>query len=231
MKKYVYNFFIDKNTNKMYGSVIIKHLHKAGHRLLGLDTFIGVKKPDDSKDGGTKYTKISKRDDYLAKARILQSGGIVFPTLSDKSTWFYLTGVRLPGLDYSDTAIQGALPIFSATTGRMAFGMEKVGHYGPNEVLDQLMEYAICEREAVVKAINDLESLEEASKKEKNPGKKLEFQKRIKNFHTNNQAARFAFLLGIYTESENDPKYRYGQKEKFISFNFNKKLVTNEDGE
>lgn len=227
MKKYCYNFFITK-AGKQIGSIIIKHLHKPGHRLLSLDTFIGVKKVDDSKDGGTKYTKISKRDDYLAKVRILQSGGITFPTLSDKSTWFYLTGVRLPGLDYSDTDVQGKLIVFSGSTGRMAYGFDKVGHYGQNEVLDQMLEYAMCEREAVVRAINELEVLEENHKNETNPGKKLEAAKKIKNFHTNNQATRFAFILGIYTESENDPKYKYKQKEQFVSFNFNKKI---KDGE
>ena len=225
MKKFCYNFFITKNGTQI-GSQVIKHLHQFAHRPLSLETLIGVKK-DDYHDGGTKYAKVSKRDDFLAKVRILQNGGIIFPTLADKSTWFYLTGVRLKGLDYGVSSIDGALPIFSGKTGRMAFGLDAVGKYKPNEVLDQLREYAECERAAVVKAINELETLQENAKKERNPGRKLELQKQIENYHTKNQATRFAFLIGVYSESEKSKNYKYKKNESFISFNFDKKL---EDG-
>jgi hypothetical protein len=51
--------------------------------------------------GGVQYKKISERDDYMAKVAILMKGGIIFPTLSDKSTWFYITGCNLPGINYN----------------------------------------------------------------------------------------------------------------------------------
>ena len=47
---------------------------------------------------------MSRRTDFLSKAAIIQTGGIIFPTLSDKSTWFHLTGIKLPGLDYNSLA-------------------------------------------------------------------------------------------------------------------------------
>jgi len=232
MMKFVYNY-MRLPSGQNIGSVIIKHLLKPNRMALELGTFIGVRR-DDIHDGGTKYTKISKRDDYLAKCTILENGGITFPTLSDKSTWFYLTGVRLPGIDYSgtgdNTTVHGALPRFVienpskgvfTINGRMFWGSDTVGNYGENEVLDQMLEYAECERAAVVKAINELKTLKEDEKSEKNPGRKLEIQKQIENYHTNNQAARFAFLLGVYTEDKKS--YLKNNKEKFISFNFTKK--------
>lgn len=225
MMKFVYNY-MRLPSGQNIGSVIIKHLLKPNRMALELGTFIGVRR-DDIHDGGTKYTKISKRDDYLAKCTILENGGIIFPTLSDKSTWFYLTGVRLPGIDYSgtgeNTTVHGILPKFNTINGRMFWGSDTVGNYGENEVLDQMLEYAECERAAVVKAINELKTLKEDEKSEKNPGRKLEIHKQIENYHTNNQAARFAFLLGVYTEDKKDG-YKYkSSKEKFISFNFTKK--------
>lgn len=222
MMKFVYNYMYTK-AGKHIGSIIIKHYLNKNRSNLQLQTFIGAKR-DDVHDGGTKYTKIAKREDYLSKATILENGGLLFPTLSDKSTWFYLTGIVLPGLQYENDQVFGEKPRFGRG-GRIVFTTtDDVGNYASNPVLDQFLEYAECERAAVVKAINELKTLKEDEKSEKNPGRKLELQHLIKNYHTNNQAARFAFLLGIYTEDAKDKNYQYkGSKEKFISFNFTKK--------
>lgn len=225
MMKFVYNYMKTKS-GKHIGSIIIKHYLNKHRNNLSLETFIGAKR-DDVHDGGTKYTKIAKREDYLSKCTIIENGGLLFPTLSDKSTWFYLTGVVLPGLQYSNGTVIGTMPRFGRG-GRIVFNTtDDVGNYGENRVLDQFLEYAECERAAVVKAINELKTLKSKEKSEKNPGRKLELQKQIKNYHTNNQATRFAFLLGIYTEDENDKNYTYkGEKERFISFNFTKHFNT-----
>lgn len=225
MMKFVYNY-INTKSGKHIGSIIIKHYLNKHRNNLSLETFIGAKR-DDVHDGGTKYTKIAKREDYISKCTIIENGGLLFPTLSDKSTWFYLTGVVLPGLQYQNGTVTGTMPRFGAG-GRIVFSStDRIGNYGENRVLDQFLEYAECERAAVVKAINELKTLKSKEKSEKNPGRKLELQKQIKNYHTNNQAARFAFLLGIYTEDEKDPNYMYkGEKERFISFNFTKHFNT-----
>jgi hypothetical protein len=223
MMKFVYNYMYTK-AGKHIGSIIIKHYLNKKRSNLQLQTFIGAKR-DDVHDGGTKYTKIAKREDYLSKATILENGGLLFPTLSDKSTWFYLTGIVLPGLQYENDQVFGEKALHIGRGGRIVFSVtDDIGNYASNPVLDQFLEYAECERAAVVKAINELKTLKEDEKSEKNPGRKLELQHLIKNYHTNNQAARFAFLLGIYTEDAKDKDYQYkGKKEKFISFNFTKK--------
>lgn len=225
MMKFVYNYIRTKS-GKNIGSIIIKHYLNKRRDNLSLETFIGAKR-DDVHDGGTKYTKIAKREDYLSKCTIIENGGLLFPTLSDKSTWFYLTGIVLPGLQYQNGTVTGTMPRFGAGNRIVFSSTDRVGNYGENRVLDQFLEYAECERAAVVKAINELKTLKSKEKSEKNPGRKLELQKQIKNYHTNNQAARFAFLLGVYTEDEKDPNYMYkGEKERFISFNFTKHFNT-----
>ena len=115
-----------------------------------LETYIGAKR-DDVHDGGTKYTKIAKREDYLSKATIIENGGLLFPTLSDKSTWFYLTGITLPGLQYDNGQVYGDKPRFGRG-GRIVFSTsDDIGNYASNPLLDQFLEYAECERAAVVK--------------------------------------------------------------------------------
>jgi hypothetical protein len=100
MRNYLYNT-IKGLRGIPKGSMIIKQLFFAADKKLHLvlHTHGGVK-VDSSYDGGMSYRKITEREDWLAKAAILKQGGIIFPTLSDKSTWFYLTGVSVPGLDY-----------------------------------------------------------------------------------------------------------------------------------
>ena len=83
------------------------------HNKIQLATFEGVRL-NVSKSGGNKYSEISSREDWLSKARILQDGYIIFPTLSDKSTWFYLMGFVLPGIDYSNIN-SALLPKFTNT--------------------------------------------------------------------------------------------------------------------
>ena len=158
MMKFVYNYL--RVGDKHIGSIIIKHFLNKSRSNLQLETYIGAKR-DDVHDGGTKYTKIAKREDYLSKATIIENGGLLFPTLSDKSTWFYLTGITLPGLQYDNGQVYGDKPRFGRG-GRIVFSTsDDIGNYASNPLLDQFLEYAECERAAVVKAINELKTLKE----------------------------------------------------------------------
>jgi len=95
LKDVQYVSYIDKNGRRR-GSVIVKTLmdptFNPNHNKLSLANSSGIKRVD-SRDGGTKYVKMTAREDYLSKAEILSSGAIIFPTLSGKSTWFYLRGI------------------------------------------------------------------------------------------------------------------------------------------
>ena len=107
------------------GSIIIRNVldknFNPRHNRLVLSTSSGVKL-NIAGNGGTKYSEITVVEDWLSKAAILQDGHIIFPTLSDKATWFFLRGIRLPGFNYDDFD-ERMLPIFTHTgvSSRMLF--------------------------------------------------------------------------------------------------------------
>ena len=159
MRKYIYNA-IEGLRGIPKGSIIIKQLYFAADKKLHLvlHTHGGIK-VDSNHDGGVSYKKITEREDWIAKAAILKQGGIIFPTLSDKSTWFYLTGVHVPGIDYtslSQTSPSKMLHIglhdqqpANSTEAHVKFDFSV-----PNAQLDQMIEYAECERAAIEREIN-----------------------------------------------------------------------------
>jgi hypothetical protein len=56
-------------------------------------------KTDKQGDKGRDYFNITDAEDYIAKTQMLSEGYVVFPTLSDKKTWMFLSGVTLPGIN------------------------------------------------------------------------------------------------------------------------------------
>ena len=200
--------YIDKDQSRR-GSVIVKSLmdptFNPKHDKLKLSTSSGIKRVG-SRDGGTKYAKMTAREDWINKAEILANGHIIFPTLSDKSTWFYLNGIKLPGFDWSDRNSSSLstenLLYFGLRSGRMFFSNKDTrGAFESNEQLDQLIEYAYCDYRNALYVWNQLKN------------NLIPEEKKVKNFHTGNMnGARLSFLFGIYDEND-----------KFISFNNNKK--------
>jgi hypothetical protein len=90
----------DAGVQVMMGSIIIKQiLQGLVDGTIEICTLAGMKS-DHSGDKGVDYTTMSTRDDYVAKMSILLSGGIIFPTMSDKKTWVFLKGFKLPGIDW-----------------------------------------------------------------------------------------------------------------------------------
>ena len=69
----------------------------------------------------------------MSKVTMLISGGLIYPTMSDKKTWVFLDGIKLPGINYKEGAAKKNLPIISVT---MVDGKEQISIRFPNNVLD-----------------------------------------------------------------------------------------------
>lgn len=210
-----------ENDGVRIGSIIAKFVldpsSNPSHNKIVLHTHSGLKMTD-SREGGVKYSEIKAREDYISKAQILRDGGIIFPTLSDKSTWFYLSGIKLPGLNWQSKNVEefGLLPVPGKVSGRLFYQNEEtIGDFRQNSVLDQMIEYAMCELANIEKTIDDLGLNEEQAEASKEG---LPDNKKVKNYHTLGKkdengnvkdagmhGARFFFLTGVY--DERDGKY------------------------
>lgn len=189
---YSYNLFETTDEDQLtssqkIGSVVLKQLTRdeksGGIRVI---THVGFK-TDQPGDAGQDYANISLRQDYIAKAAMLLRGALLFPTMSDKKTWVFLTGVNMPGLKF----------IVDNVTKEMILDTNiNAGEIIPNEVVDQMWEYAICEYRSIKDIISNIDNIPDS--------------KKVENFHkgpNGPQAARFSSLLGVY----------YGGR--FIEFN------------
>lgn len=206
----------------IYGSAILKEITRNENAFITLRNFVGFK-TDKRGDYGSDYFEISKREDYVSKATILEQGGIIMPTLSDKKTWLYIDGIKLPGLDYSDTVDDNGntVPMAAEKLGDQfiisADPMSQLDNVlsQREDVIDQFISYAYSEYESVKKADRDLDEME------KNGTKSDE----VANYYKNEQGARFGSLLGVWIYERSE---KGGQEvitgEKFVSFN-NKKLT------
>ena len=159
MRKYLYNC-IEGSRGIPKGSIIVKQLYFSAKKNLNLvlHTHGGVKMDGDI-TGGVSYRKITEREDWIAKAAILKHGGIIFPTLSDKSTWFYLTGVTVPGIDYNSISSMSNSNLLHIGLHKQQSADSSEAHINfdftvPNAQLDQMIEYAECERAAIEREIN-----------------------------------------------------------------------------
>jgi Ca2+-binding EF-hand superfamily protein len=205
-----------------YGSVILKEITSNRDAFITLRNFVGFK-TDKRGDYGSDYFEISKREDYVSKATILEQGGIIMPTLSDKKTWLYVDGVKLPGLDYNNTVDDNGntTPFAAEQLGDQfvisADPMSQLDNVlsQREDVVDQFISYAYSEYEAIKKADRDLDEME------KNGTKSDE----VANYYKSEQGAKFSSLLGVWVNTYK--KGKDGQNvvsgEKFISFNNNKK--------
>ena len=205
-----------------YGSVILKEITRNRDVFITLRNFVGFK-TDKRGDYGSDYFEISKREDYVSKATILEQGGIIMPTLSDKKTWLYIDGIKLPGLDYNNTVDDNGntTPFAAEQLGDQfvisADPMSQLDNIlsQREDVVDQFISYAYSEYEAVKKADRDLDEME------KNGTKSDE----VANYYKSEQGAKFSSLLGVWVNTYK--KGKDGQNvvsgEKFISFNNNKK--------
>jgi hypothetical protein len=112
-------------------------------------TYLGFK-TDNRGDTGVEYSDTPISEDYIAKLTMLQQDLLVFPTLADKSTYLILSGIKLPGMKFSqDWTSVTNVPTIMEINGR---------HYlRPSDaVLDQMDQYAQTERLAIQQCMEDL---------------------------------------------------------------------------
>ena len=199
LSSFCYN--ISQEDDQNIGSIILKEAIKAKKEDRKLDIHICNPvqfKTDDSQDDGAGYFDIGELEDYCQKATILQNGGIIFPTMSDKKTWVYISGITLPGIKFK-TDKDGQIQAFDNKT-------QKEDPLDDTTAVDQIIEYAKTELAAIKQTINDLKTIPE--------------QEKVKNYHRTfvkdslgkeHEIANgtiFSQLCGIY-DSENN----------YISFN------------
>lgn len=104
LKQDTYNYSVGEEDAlggvQIDGSLTLKQLTEDSSKKLLLRHFIGFK-TDKKGDQGQDYFEISRREDYLSKMTILENGGLIMLTLSDKKKYVYVDGVDLPGFNYS----------------------------------------------------------------------------------------------------------------------------------
>lgn len=172
-----FNYNVIQDGSNVIGSVILKNLI-ANNLNIQLKNFAGFKS-DNKGDLGSDYYQINEVEDYISKMAILLQDGIIFPTMSDKKTYTFITGIKLPGIDYSANieTIAAQLPRIENAKSMYNGVLSNTMFVQNNAVLDQFIEYAICERAAIQKCIEDLD---------KNNPNKIPESKRVQNYYTNN---------------------------------------------
>jgi len=153
LSKYCYNYAEsigqteDGSTNtSAIGSIILKMAKglQPGEKLpIKVCTLVQFK-TNEYGDEGSGYFDISEREDYTAKASILESGGIIFPTMSDKKTWVYIEGIQLPGIEYGQDKSNNF--------------EEVVMSVDEDEVLEQMLEYISTEAFSIEQTIKQLDN-------------------------------------------------------------------------
>lgn len=184
LKSFSYNY-MEQGSRKL-GSIIIKQVE--GGSKLKVVTVAGFK-TDQKGDNGQDYAEISPAEDYITKCQILMQGGLIFPTMSDKKTWTYLTGINIPGLTHVN--------VFKD------LGKGKYELSQDRGVLEQLLEYALCEKKAIEECIKSVRGYTD-EKGDKHPP--LDESQKVMNYHKGNeydghtiiQGGRFGVLTGIY---------------------------------
>lgn len=194
-------------SKRTIGSLVLKYLSQDEYlNPIQVMTFAGFK-TDEAGDAGQDYADINAREDYVAKASMLLQGAMVFPTMSDKKTWTFLTGVPMPGLKFERVRVNGQLQMVCnlniAESGLI-----------PQETVDQMWEYAMCERKAIAETL----AIVRGGETENGTVPPLSDDKKVVNYHKATveikkkeypiiQGARFSSLLGVWNDG------------KFIEFN------------
>ena len=230
-KQRIQNFCYNKH------SIVLRRIaQNDGNKMakILMNNYAGFK-TDQNDDYGSDYNQVSEVEDYMSKVTMLISGGLIYPTMSDKKTYMYLqasdqaiNGFLIPGIDYrlinklmssSDneqkTAIRGellgALPrIVTDTTGKTIVRPS-------DQVLDIFIDYAKDEKAAILECMHQLGYFEGDTA--------IDDTVKINNYHTPNKyknskgetvtvepnGTRFSSLTSILDDNGkrikfNDPK-------------------------
>lgn len=230
-KQRIQNFCYNKH------SIVLRRIaQNEGNKMakILMNNYAGFK-TDQNDDYGSDYNQVSEVEDYMSKVTMLISGGLIYPTMSDKKTYMYLqasdqaiNGFLIPGIDYrlinklissSDNEqkaairgeLLGALPrIVTDTTGKTIVRPS-------DQVLDIFIDYAKDEKAAILECMHQLGYFEGDTA--------IDDTVKIKNYHTPNNyknskgetvsvepnGTRFSSLTSILDDNGkrikfNDPK-------------------------
>lgn len=230
-KQRIQNFCYNKH------SIVLRRIaQNEGNKMakILMNNYAGFK-TDQNDDYGSDYNQVSEVEDYMSKITMLISGGLIYPTMSDKKTYMYLqasdqaiNGFLIPGIDYrlinklissSDNEqkaairgeLLGALPrIVTDTTGKTIVRPS-------DQVLDIFIDYAKDEKAAILECMHQLGYFEGDTA--------IDDTVKIKNYHTPNKyknskgetvsvepnGTRFSSLTSILDDNGkrikfNDPK-------------------------
>lgn len=230
-KQRIQNFCYNKH------SIVLRRIaQNDGNKMakILMNNYAGFK-TDQNDDYGSDYNQVSEVEDYMSKVTMLISGGLIYPTMSDKKTYMYLqasdqaiNGLLIPGIDYrlinklissSDNEqkaairgeLLGALPrIVTDTTGKTIVRPS-------DQVLDIFIDYAKDEKAAILECMHQLGYFEGDTA--------IDDTVKIKNYHTPNNyknskgetvsvepnGTRFSSLTSILDDNGkrikfNDPK-------------------------
>lgn len=230
-KQRIQNFCYNKH------SIVLRRIaQNDGNKMakILMNNYAGFK-TDQNDDYGSDYNQVSEVEDYMSKVTMLISGGLIYPTMSDKKTYMYLqasdqaiNGFLIPGIDYrlinklissSDNEqkaairgeLLGALPrIVTDTTGKTIVRPS-------DQVLDIFIDYAKDEKAAILECMHQLGYFEGDTA--------IDDTVKIKNYHTSNKyknskgetvkvepnGTRFSSLTSILNDNGdrikfNDPK-------------------------
>ena len=219
---------VDQLSSVVYnqGSLLLQAA-KSGKKL-GIETFVNFK-DDTSYDTGRDYFKITDREDYSAKLTATLNNRLVFPTVADKKTYHFITGVALPHDAVSfNVTDRGTFIRYGSNALDILLGYCR----------DELNQIELCLRQ-IDDDPNHVKVIDGQTVHVNADGTInkdwIEPSRRIKNFHTPNEVtwkdskgiehtrtiegngARFLLLTGINTVVTNE---KTGKKEhRFISFN------------
>ena len=200
-----YNVINDNGINK--GSLILKKILNQKDLQLKLHTYIGFK-TDNFNDNGSAYNDQTTVQDYMAKLSMLQQNYFVFPTLSDKSTYVVMSGLKLPGMQFSLGNDENGNKLVSAYNyGSMMKAGDQYFVRPSDDVIQQMLEYAETERLGIQQAMEQL-GYEDIPGYEKQGLHILTGSEKIVNYHTQKgnvepNGTRFLSLKSIYKQTEN----------------------------
>ena len=231
-KQRIQNFCYNKH------SIVLRRIaQNDGNKIakILMNNYAGFK-TDQNDDYGSDYNQVSKVEDYMSKVTMIISGGMIFPTMSDKKTYMYLqasdqaiNGFLIPGIDYrlinklissssneQKAAIRsellGSLPrIVTDTTGKTIVRPS-------DQVLDIFIDYAKDEKAAILECMHQLGYFEGDTA--------IDDTVKIKNYHTSNKyvnskgetvsvepnGTRFSSLTSILDDNGNRIKFNDPKK-------------------
>lgn len=192
------------------GSYVLDQLSNNPNLRIGSHNFIGFR-TDNKNDIGSDYFDISHTEDCISKLCILESGGIIMPTLSDKKSWTFVSGIKLPGIDYLKMYAPNGT-ILSVPEIAESIGMIDGNIMQQEDVIDLFMSYAYSEYQSVKDAEKALDQMNEDGTK----------STAVANYYTKEQGARFSSLLGVWELDNNGD-------ETYVSFNDKKDGHTYKD--